>query len=143
MSIDASELRTLSHDLGTVSREVFDKVEGVVKKGALNIKDTMREDFQNSTHFKSVGRTVNFDTNRDESGIEAVIGPNKYWRAARLANIAYFGTSVGVYRGGPKFSQEVGRGPGKGGNTVDVFNGFREEEPRFLENLRKVAGDVL
>lgn len=143
MSIDDSELRELAYDLGNVSQQVASKVEGVVKKGALNIKNTMRDDFKNSTHFDQVARTINFDVESDASGTEAEIGPDKYWRAARLANIAYFGTSVGVYRGGPRWGQEVGRGPGKGGGTVDVFNGLREEEPKFLENLRKVAGDVL
>lgn len=121
----SDDLRQLAVDLGKVDRKMQRGVNAVVKKAAVNIKNTMREDFQRSRHFAPIGKTVSFDLKEDSDGIEAEIGPNKHYRAGRLANIAYFGSSRG------------------GGGTVDVENGLRKEEPNFYQYMRKVVGDVL
>ena len=125
MSADASELREFAVELGRIGPKVQREVKSVVSKGALNIKNTMREDFKRSTHFGQIGSTINYDLNETANGVEAEIGPNKHWRSARLANIAYFGSSRG------------------GGGTVDVENGLRKEMPGFIEHLGRVMGDVL
>lgn len=125
MSSDASELRSFGIELGRIGPKVEKKVDAVLKRGANNVKDTMRDDFQSSRHFSQVGRTINYDITKTSDGIEAEIGPNKYYRSGRLANIAYFGGSRG------------------GGGTVDVENGLRKEEPNFVENIKRVMDDVL
>lgn len=125
MASDASELRGFSAELGRVEPKVARQVKAVVSKGAVNIKNTMRDDFKGSVHFKQVGRTINYDLEEFDGGVEVEIGPNKHWRAARIANIAYFGGSRG------------------GGGTVDVDNGLRKELPNLTEHLRRVMGDVL
>lgn len=125
MDFDASELREFAAEVGRVEPKVARQVKAVVSKGALNIKNTMREDFKRSTHFHQVGPTISYDIEETGDGVEAEIGPNKHYRSARLANIAYFGTSRG------------------GGNSVDVENGLRKELPNFTEHLRRVMGDVL
>lgn len=140
MANDASELRQFAQELVTIDPKVSKEAEKVVFKGAMNIKKGMQEQLRASTHFKPIARTVDFDINTDSTGIEAEIGPNPdQGDAAHLANIAYFGSSVGVYRGGPKWGQEVGRGPAKGGNSVDFMRPFDEEAPRF----RTAMGDVM
>ena len=125
MSNDASELRRYAADLGRIGPKVENAVDGVLRKGALNVKNTLREDMSKSTHFGHIARTINYDITKDSAGIEAEIGPNKHWRSARLANIAYFGTSRG------------------GGGTVDFDNGIRKVEPNMSAHLRRVMGDVL
>lgn len=125
MSSDASELREVAVELGQIEPKVQREVKSIVSKGALNIKNTMREDFKQSTHFSQIGPTINYDLNETADGVEAEIGPNKHWRSARLANIAYFGGSRG------------------GGGTVDVENGLRKELPGFVEHLGRVMRDVL
>lgn len=140
MDFDARELKQLSQDLGRVSAKILPEVEGVVFKGAMNVKKGMQQRLQDSDHFKPVARSVDFDIDVTPNEVSAEIGPkSERGDVGNLANIAYFGTSVGVYRGGPKWSQEVGRGPGKGGGTVDFMRPAEEEAPRF----EKAIGDVL
>lgn len=140
MDIDSRELKQLSADLGRASARILPEVEKVVFKGAMNIKKGMQERLQDSTWFAPLARSVDFDIDVTPNEVSAEIGPKSgRGEAGNLANIAYFGTSVGVYRGGPKWSQEVGRGPGKGGGTVDFMKPLAEEAPRF----EKAIGDVL
>lgn len=144
MSADASELRDFGLELTGLEPKVAKAVNAVVFKGATNIKKGMKSSLENSTHFAPVARSIDFDMNVSSEGIEAEIGPNPDQHdSARLANIAYFGSSVGVYRGGPKWSLEVGRGPAKGGNSVDLMRPFEEEAPRFETAMGKVMRDVL
>ena len=125
MSNDASELRNFAAELGRVEPKVERQVNSVMSKGALNIKNTLREDLRHSRHFKQIAPTISYDIEKSDGAIEAEIGPNKHYRAARLANIAYFGTSRG------------------GGKTADFDNGLRKELPNLTEHLRRVMGDVL
>lgn len=140
MDIDAKELQTLSQDLGRASSRVLPEVEKVVFKGAMNVKKGMQQALQESDWFKPLARSVDFDINVTPNEVSAEVGPKHGpGESGNLANIAYFGSSVGVYRGGPKWKQEVGRGPGKGGGTVDFMRPLDEERPKF----EKAIGDVL
>lgn len=125
MTNDASELKKFASDLERAEAKVERKVDAVVRKGALNIKNTLRADLSHSRHFGQIAKTITYDVEKTSDGIEVEIGPNKQYRAARLANIAYFGTSRG------------------GGNTADFDNGLRKELPNLTEHLRRVMGDVL
>ena len=120
MTADVSELRTLAADLGKISDGASKRAAAVVKRGAVNIETQMQTDFAGSKHFRQIGPTINFDMVPTRTAIEAQIGPDKRRRAARLANIAYFGGANG------------------GGGTVDVTNGLRQETPKFLEQMEKV-----
>lgn len=126
MSADTSELHAFVAELGEVTPKVAAKVPGVVKRGANNVKQTMQSDFSGSRHFGQIGRTVSYDITMDANGVEAEIGPNKRFRAARLANIAYFGGANG------------------GGGTVrDPEHALEEESGRFMKALSDLLGDVL
>lgn len=130
MANDASELRDFGVELGNIGPKVQREVEAVVSKGALNIKNTMREDMAASSSFGALSSTIDFSLNVGSDGIEAEIGPGKRSGGSSRgldfgANIAYFGTSRG------------------GGGTVDVENGLRKELPGFMEHLGRVTKDVL
>lgn len=96
VEIDASEVRQFAVDLGDAAASIARRVRPVVSKGALKIRNQMREEASGSRHFR-IAPTISYDLNETADGVEAEIGPNRYWRAARLANIAYFG---GVHGGG-------------------------------------------
>lgn len=125
MTNDASELVNFAAELGRIEPKVARQVNAVVTKGALNIKNTMREDLSGSRHFGQIAKTISYDIEKSDGAIEAEIGPNKHYRAARIANIAYFGGSRG------------------GGKTADPDNGLRKELPNLTEHLGRVMGDVL
>lgn len=119
------DLRQFAADCGRVNARMKTGIDRVMKRAAVNIKNTMRDDFSRSKHFHQIGKTINFDIESDDSSVEVEIGPDKRYRSGRLANIAYFGSSRG------------------GGGTVDVENGLRKEAPVLSEYLRRVMGDVL
>ena len=123
VSFDDSELRAFAAELGEVSQQAARKLRPVVSKGALNIKNEMQSDMQASRHFKQIARTISYDL--EDEGMTAVIGPNKHFRAARLANIAYFGVPRG------------------GGGTVDIDRPLENEKPRFEKAVRDVLDGLL
>lgn len=131
MSLDDSALRELSNDMGLVPTKLIPEVRAVVRKGALNVKNAMQQDFKNSTHFKPVARSVDFDEISSSAfgatAIAAEIGPNKSRHpSASLAGIAYFGGS----RGG-------------GGTVRDPSEALADETPAFEEYLAKVMEGLL
>lgn len=131
VSLDDSELRLLSQDLGLVPNGLIPKVKGVVRKGAVNVKNSMQQDFKNSTHFKPVARSIDFDEISSDvfgaTSFAAEIGPNKSRHpAAGLAGIAYFGGAHG------------------GGGTVrDPAEALVEEAPAFEEYLAQALEGLL
>ncbi len=126
MAADVSELRAFAVELDQVPDSVVRKIRPVVSKGALNIRDQMRAEMSRSRSFKQIAPTINYDLNVQADGMEAEIGPDKRRRAARLANIAYFGGA----RGG-------------GGTVPDPRGALEAEVPRFESALSKLLGDVL
>ena len=128
-TFDFSELDALAQSFAQAERAALPKVRGVVSKGALNIRNQMREEAGRSRHFK-FAPSITYDMR--EGGafgggfVEAEIGPNKRFRSARLANIAYFGGANG------------------GGGTVPDPRGALEAElPAFEKALGDIAEDVL
>lgn len=131
MSLDDAELRALSKDLGLVPNGIIPKVRGVVRKGAVNVKNTMQRDMRASASFRPAARSIDFEEiNSGGFGatvIAAEIGPNKSRdKAAGLAGFAYFGGSNG------------------GGGTVrDPAEALAEEAPNFEKFLLEVLEGLL
>lgn len=128
MSADTSELDHLAADFHAVPARLIPKVRGVVSKGAVNIKAQLKRETQGSSYFAKIGPTINYDLVVGEfagdASVEATIGPNpNLGGAAQLAG-AYFGWSRG------------------GGTLPDPALALADEEPRFVENLAKLAGFV-
>ncbi|MCS3494066.1 hypothetical protein M2368_003094 [Arthrobacter sp. JUb119] len=131
MSLDDSELRMLSQELGLVPDGLVPKVRGVVKKGALNVKTAMQQDLRTSSYFKVAARSVDFEEVSSgafgQTNIAAEIGPNKSRHAAAgLAGIAYFGGANG------------------GGGTVrDPAEALADEAPNFEKYLLDVLEGLI
>lgn len=125
MSIDASELDSLAHDLGTVPLRVIPKVKSSVSKGALQIKNQMIKDAQSSTSFKAVARAIDYDLTVGGDGISAEIGPSSSKDSAAGLSGAYWGWSNGG-----------------GGTLPDPSIALEAEVPKFMEALAKEAGYI-
>ena len=113
VSVDVSEVRTLAVDLARIPDKVQRGVRPVVLKGAMQVRDKMREDMRESVYFKGNAKNISYDLKVDAGGVEAEIGP----RPTRLAHIAYFGGANG------------------GGGTVDILGPLGEEVEPFTKHL--------
>ncbi|WP_313812991.1 hypothetical protein [Glutamicibacter sp.] len=131
MSLDDSQLRLLSEDLGLVPNGIVPKVRGVVRKGAVNVKNAMQADIRESASFRIMARSVDFDEMTSgafgATSYAAEIGPNKSRHSsAGLAGFAYFGGS-----------------PGGGGTVRDPAEALADEAPAFEEYLLELLEGLL
>ena len=129
MSMDNSEVRSLAAHLAAAPKLTRRQSVGIIHKGANNIKNQLREEMSRSRSFGVVAKTISYDVTEegvDGGGIiEAEIGPNTHFKAARLENIAYFGTSRG------------------GGTVPDPIGALLEELPRFEKAIADVASEAI
>lgn len=123
--IDATEVKRLAADLGRVEARVVPKVKPVVSKGALNIKNQLVREANESAHFSSLSRAIGYELSEGADGVEAEIGPDR----SRGGGAGLLGAYWGWSRGG-------------GGTLPDPLLALEAEEPRFIEGLAKVAGYV-
>ena len=124
MTWDASELDILAADLGKASAEVATSLRQVIAKGAVNIKTQLRDEMSASEHFGQAARSINYNITRSGDDVVAEIGPTKTG-AGPLANIAYFGTSLG------------------GGTVPDPVGALEAEAARTLSHIDKLIGGTL
>ena len=124
ISIDAHEVRELAADFTRIPGELSRHAIPVLSKGALNIKNQMRESFEASGNagFRFVGRTVSYDLTTEGTELSAEIGPTKPEGA--LANVAIFGTPRG------------------GGTVADPREALEAEAPRFEKALADLAEEL-
>lgn len=129
MSVDASEMDKLAHDMGLIPGKLVKKIKPIMSKTGLQVKNQMRKDARGSRHFKQIAPTIGYDVKEfgfDGDGvIQVEIGPST-GGAGSLAGIAYFGTSR----------------PG-GGTVRDPAVVMRLEEPKFLGFLEMAAEGLL
>lgn len=123
--IDASDLRALAADLGAVEAKVVPKIRPVVSKGALNVKNQLQRDARSSTHFAPLASSIGYELTEHGDGVQAEIGPDR----KRGSGAGLLGAYWGWSRGG-------------GGTLDDPLVALAAEEPRFVENIAKVAGYV-
>ena len=125
MASDFSELRKLVTDLREAGNVVRSEARAVISKGALNIKNQMRDEVARSRHFQFAHR-INYDI-RGATGdtIEAEIGPQTGF-AGSLAGFAYFG---GVNGGG--------------GTVPDPMGALEAEAPNVERYLAELAEKAL
>lgn len=124
VDIDVSEVRNLATGLAMIPGTVMRGVQPVVSKGALNIKNQLRQEMSGSTSFKGVTPGISYELRSDASGVEALVGPTK-GRPGSLANIAYFGTSRG------------------GGTVPDPSGALAAEGDQFEQALGALLDGVL
>ena len=126
VTIDLSELRTLSADLTMEGALVHRELRPIIAKGALNIKRQLRKEMFGSRHFKGAGSAISYDITTEGTSIVAEIGPSAEGGSpGNLANIAYFGTSRG------------------GGTVPDPLKALEAEYPNVENYLTKLVEGLL
>lgn len=123
----ADELYRLERDLRDASDEVKDGAHGVVKKGALNVKNDWRKNARQTAppHARHYPRSISFDISKPGLDVvTAVIGPDKDKTQGALGNLLEFGS--------------VNNPPHNDGGRA-----LRDEEPRFHRAIADLGGDVL
>lgn len=88
MSVDSSDLKRLSADLGRASATVQVAARAVVEKSALNIKNDTRKNVSKHPSWKHLASTVNYDV----MGLSAEVGYDDRGQG-QLAGIYEFGSS--------------------------------------------------
>lgn len=122
IQIDTTEVAQLAVDMRGIDARLARWVRPVVARGALNIKNDIRDSFLASKHFKGAAPGVSYDLT--DNGYGADIGPAK-GKPGSLANIAIFGTWKG------------------GGTVEDPVEALNRETPAFEKNLADVAADLV
>lgn len=126
IEFDTSELRTLSADLAVAPERAAKRIPAVLGRGATNIRNQMRAETEQSKYFK-LAPTIDYKKVVEEgTSFWTEIGPNRRFRYARLAHIAYFG---GAHGGG--------------GTLPDPQGALDAEAPAVMQYLAREAADVL
>lgn len=128
ISIDAHEVRELAADFTRIPGELSRHAIPVLSKGALNIKNQMREEMSASASFGFLARSITYDLHTEGTEYSAEVGPVKTQGAKTKrhvgANIAYFGS----YKGG--------------GTVADPREALEAEAPKFTEALADLAEEL-
>ena len=124
-SVDDREVRAFAADLRSAPQRVVDKVPGIIKKGAVEVKKQMVAEMGASFWFKGAKPSISFDIL--DGGFTAEIGPvsEPGEVAGDLASIAYFGGSRG------------------GGTVPDPVGALNADAPRMEKVLADLLGGVL
>lgn len=124
-SIDMSEVMKLSADFGHASARALPAVDRVVERGALNVKTKMAAEAESDGHYKRFSRAISYDRAYKLGVVSYEVGPDKSRSGAQgaLGNLLYFGSA-------------------NNGSVLDIEVGLRDEEPRLVENLAKIATDL-
>lgn len=122
MSIDFSQVDKLADDLKHVPDETLPKVRKVVARGAVTVKNQMRDEARSTGHYRHFFRSISYDETDD--GLGAVIGPDKAMIQGALGNLLYFGTS-------------------RTAGVLDINGPVNREAPRMADAIADVAEDVL
>lgn len=123
MADEIEGLRELSADLGRIASSALPEVDKILKKGAQAVKDEMVQDAQGSRHFRSIARSISYDSAYRVGEAAYEVGPDRD-RGGQLANIAYFGGANG------------------GGGTLDIDAPLAHEEPRLMNALDDYLGGL-
>lgn len=124
-TIDASEVRKLATDLGKVPAEALPQLERVMLRGALNIRDGVRDEFRKSKYFRRVASSVDAERKLSATEIAYEIGPR-----------------VGVYAGSLG-AIAVDGGANGGGGTIDFEWPLEDEAPALEQYIAETLEGLL
>jgi len=121
ISIDTSEIQRLTVDLGKAAARLFPETVKVLEHGAVNIKDEMKSDADQSPSFHRIARSITYDRADRLGQIGFEVGPDRDRDPSAGLAGAYLGW------------------PDGGGATLPLDGPLDHEGPR----LEKALGDLL
>lgn len=77
MTVDVSELAAFAKELRASGAEVVRKAPGVVKRGALNIKNDAKKNLGRHKTLRMLPGAITYDVTESAAGVEAEIGPDQ------------------------------------------------------------------
>lgn len=154
VSFDTSELRTLAADMHAIPERFKRHVYPVVERGANNIKREIRANFEASTHFRPVARTVRYEMSMRSAfgtgSVEAEIGPMPRGSTGMVSRLGGVGFNEADFEatGGSDASTLAhiaiyGSPRGGGGTVADPVVALDNEAPNFERALGDLLEDVL
>ena len=123
VTIDASELISFGRRIAAAHAMSSAKVAQAVKKGAQNVKNSIRDDLKGSGNNGIRKVQVAYELGSTGTTVYADVSPRD-GGASDLANIAFFGTA-------------------KGGGTHDFYEHAETELPTIAEYVGDAADDML
>lgn len=102
VEFDASELRAFAATVGRGTERVSKDVDGIIRKGALQVKKQLQAEAQGVAHAPGFPASITYEVNASARGVEAEIGPRE-GGAGSLA-LLYFGNS----KSGPRLPDPKG-----------------------------------
>lgn len=111
-------------DLHQAKADALPEVKKVVSKGALNIKNDIRDAWRGIRHAPALPRAVTYDVTEHGYSVSAEIGPDKAKRQGALGNLIEFGS--------------VNNAP-----HPAVYPALDREETRFYSALEDLAEKLL
>lgn len=127
IDFDLSDFERFASDLERGADKVLADVAPVVKRGAENVKRTMRAEMARSGYFKGASSSITYDVVNGSGWVEARVGPESGGQVkGDLAALAYFGGSNG------------------GGGTVrDPQAALDDEAPSFFGYIERALGGLI
>jgi hypothetical protein len=125
ITIDTSDAKRFTAELGRIVPRAVPRVEAVLKKGAENLKKDMAAAFEERPHFKRIGAAVSYERRGFASEIAYEVGPEIGRGAGSLAGIAVDGGANG------------------GGGSVKVDHLLEPEAAAIEKHLSKILDDLL
>ena len=123
VTVDASELTAFGRRVASAHAKASIAVAKAVKKGAQNVKTSIRDDLNGSGNAAFRRIPITYTVSEGAGRITAEIGPTK-GGAGSLANIAFFGTA-------------------RGGGTHRFYEHGEEELPKLAEYVARAAVEVV
>lgn len=124
MGVTANGLEELADDLQHAADASVDEVRKVVSKGALNIKKDAKAIVEGHSHLPHYPRAITYDTDVAGTLVSAEIGPDKAKRQGPLGVFVEYGSV-------------------KNAPIPHLSPALDTEEPRFIEALEALGGDLL
>lgn len=90
---DITGLDELVRDMGDAPGKAQRKVDGLVRKGAVNIKNDAQRLISGLAHAPLYPRSIGFDAGWKGSTFEAEVGPDKAMPQGALGNLLEYGSS--------------------------------------------------
>ena len=121
MSADDTDVQQLVHDLTGLTDELMTQCDGVLKRGAVEVKKQLQRRFRGSRSFRRVAEVIDFEAigkrdqigyeigaNRDKavavSGVTRTGRPRKRRGTGRVGNLAHIAVDGGARGGGGSVS---------------------------------------
>lgn len=121
---DFTEFGVLTADLASAGLRALGRIVPVVSKAGFNVMSAARDSAAGLAHAPHYPRSITYDIDITGGTIGAEIGPDKDLPQGALGNLIEYGSANNAPH-------------------HDLNNGLTIEIPRFMEQVARIAGEIL